>query len=228
MDRRDQLRRGLNDAWEAIRTACARVGRSEHDVRLIAVSKLKPATDIRIAYELGQRDFGENYVQELQRKQAELNDLPDARWHLIGHLQRNKAKHVAESGACVHTLDDSRLAAELNKRASAAGRTLEVYIQVNLQAEPQKSGCSPADLPSLVRTVSTQTQLRLVGLMAVPPDSDDPESTRRDFAALRQLAAQQTLSLPRLSMGMSGDFGVAIEEGATDIRLGSAIFGARG
>ena len=140
MDRRDQLRRGLNDAWEAIRTACACVGRSEHDVRLIAVSKLKPTTDIRIAYELGQRDFGENYVQELQRKQAELNDLPDARWHLIGHLQRNKAKHVAESGACVHTLDDSRLAAELNKRerrraharglhpSQPSGRTSEVGL----------------------------------------------------------------------------------------------------
>lgn len=228
MDRRDELRRGLDLTWTAIGSACARAGRSADDVRLIAVSKFKPAEDIRIAHELGQRDFGENYVQSLLAKQAELRDLPDLRWHLIGHLQRNKARQVAESGACIHTLDDARLAAELNKRASGAQCSLDVFVQVNLRGEPQKAGCSPEAVPDLVELITSCTHLVLVGLMAVPPNSDDSDDVRGNFAALRQLAAQQTLPLARLSMGMSRDFEIAIEEGATDVRVGSAIFGERG
>ncbi len=205
-----------------IDAACAVAGRDPAEVTLVAVSKKHPAAAIREAYAAGQRDFGENYAQELRDKMRELDDLPDIRWHAIGHLQANKAKYVAGK-ALVHTLDRADLAQELVRRA---GGTVACLVEVNVADEPQKSGVSPDDLPERLAELRAVAGLELRGLMCIPPDADDPEDTRRWFRRLREL--RDTL-LPdgALSMGMSHDYAVAIEEGATLVRVGTAIFGAR-
>ncbi len=207
---------------ESIARACARAGRSVDEVTLVAVSKRHPAEAVRAAYAAGQRVFGENYVQELVEKAAALADLEDLRWHFIGHLQRNKARQVAEVGAVVETVDSPRLARELGRRASAP---LDVLAQVNVAGEAQKSGCAPEELPALLEAIASEPQLRLRGLMTIPPFDDDPERTRPHFARLRALADAH--GLPARSMGMSADLEVAIEEGATIVRVGTAIFGPR-
>ncbi len=209
-----------------IEAACVRAGRAPESVVLVAVSKLQPASAVREAYEAGQRVFGENYVQELADKARSLEDLHDLRWHFIGHLQRNKAKDVVRVAHCVETLDSVRLAEALASRASERGRPLEVLLQVNVAREPQKAGCAPEAVPELVAAVRALDALRLRGLMTVPPASDDPDDARPHFRALRALAEAQ--GLPVLSMGMSADLEAAIEEGATVVRVGSAIFGRRG
>ncbi len=208
-----------------IERACTRVGRPSHEVRLIAVSKFKPPEMIREAYAAGQRDFGENYVQELLQKREQLSDLSQLRWHLIGHLQTKKARQIAACVSEVHTVDTEKLARELSRRAELAGARIRVYVEVNLAAEDQKAGCTPAELQSLVDIVHDCAGLELVGLMAIPPATGAPEQTRSYFAQLRQLGIAH--HVPRLSMGMSGDFECAIEEGSTDVRVGTAIFGAR-
>ena len=209
-----------------IEAACVRAGRAPDSVVLVAVSKLQPASAVREAYEAGQRVFGENYVQELADKARSLEDLHDLRWHFIGHLQRNKAKDVVRVAHCVETLDSVRLAEALASRASERGRPLEVLLQVNVAREPQKAGCSPEAVPELVAAVRALDALRLRGLMTVPPASDVPDDARPHFRALRALAEAQ--GLPVLSMGMSADLEAAIAEGATVVRVGSAIFGRRG
>ena len=209
-----------------IEAACVRAGRAPDSVVLVAVSKLQPASAVREAYEAGQRVFGENYVQELADKARSLEDLHDLRWHFIGHLQRNKAKDVVRVAHCVETLDSVRLAEALASRASERGRPLEVLLQVNVAREPQKAGCAPEAVPEFVAAVRALDALRLRGLMTVPPASDDPDDARPHFRALRALAEAQ--GLPVLSMGMSADLEAAIEEGATVVRVGSAIFGRRG
>lgn len=215
------LKQRLARVEERIAGAAVRAGRSRGEILLVGVTKVFPASAIREAYEAGLRDFGENYVQEFCAKRPALEDLQDARFHLIGHLQSNKAKLAARLFHSVQTVDSAKLA----HRLSDEGRSLEVMIEVKLSGEEAKSGVDPADLPGLVDTVRALPNLRLTGLMTMPPWADDPEQSRPYFAKLRQLAGQ--FDLPHLSMGMSDDFEVAVEEGATHIRVGTAIFGPR-
>jgi pyridoxal phosphate enzyme (YggS family) len=215
----------LADVRARIDRALARAGRSPAGVRLLAVTKGHDAAAVRAAYAAGQREFGENYVQELKRKRELLADLPDLRFRLIGRLQRNKAKLAAEVASAVDTLDSAELAAELAERAQASGRALEVLLQVNVDREPQKAGVLPERLPDLVAAVRALPALSLRGLMTVPRAVEDPEQARGAFAALRELARQHGLT--ELSMGMSADLEVAVEEGATIVRVGTAIFGPR-
>lgn len=212
-----------------IEQATQHAGRPSGSVRLVAVSKTKPAEAIRIAYAAGQRDFGENYVQELADKAAQLSDLPDLRWHFIGALQRNKAKPATNLAAMIHTVDRDELVSELQKRAAALGKQLDVLIEVNVGDESSKSGVAIDAFPALLEKARSTTHLRVRGLMAIPPALDDPEAVRPYFAKLRQLrdAHGGAVSLPELSMGMSHDFATAIEEGATLVRVGTAIFGSR-
>ena len=209
--------------------ATIRAGQKPGSVRLVAVSKTKPAEAIREAYAAGQRDFGENYVQELTQKAAALADLADLRLHFIGALQRNKAKQAASAASVIHTVDREELAVELDRRAGALGRTLDVLLEVNVGGEASKAGCAPEAVPSLLEAARRSVHLRVVGLMAIPPFLDDPEAVRPYFARLRALrdGLEAPSLLPELSMGMSHDFHVAIEEGATIVRVGTAIFGAR-
>lgn len=201
--------------------ASARAGRDPASITLVAVTKVFPAAMIRDAYEAGLRDFGENYVQEFETKAPELADLTEARFHLIGHLQSNKAKKAAELFQAIQTVDSAKLARRLNDTA----RPLDVMIEVKLAGEAAKSGADPAEIPALIDAVRGCNHLRLSGLMTMPPWSEDAELSRPYFRRLRELA--EKLALPNLSMGMSHDFGVAIEEGATHIRVGTALFGKR-
>jgi pyridoxal phosphate enzyme (YggS family) len=212
---------------DAAARAC---GRDPADVTLVAVSKLQPEALIRAAYACGQRDFGENYVQELVSKREALADLAEIRWHLIGHLQRNKAKYVAPFVHLAHTVDDRDLGAELGRRAKSAGRVLDALVQVNVGGEAQKSGCAPGDLAALLRDLAAVEGLRVRGLMTVPPHTDDPAGAGPFFDALRALrdAHGGPEALPTLSMGMTHDLEVAVAAGATLVRVGTAIFGARG
>jgi pyridoxal phosphate enzyme (YggS family) len=219
----------LADVRERIRRAAEAAGRDPLFVGLVAVSKTQPPERIRAAYDAGQRDFGENYVQELRSKQEALSDLAGIRWHFIGHLQRNKARQVVGRVALVQTVDSLGLLEELGKRAVAAGTEAEILLQVDVAGEETKSGCSPEELRTLVTAARERPGVRLRGLMAIPPWEDEPEGSRRHFVALRELrdGSGGTAALPELSMGMSGDFEVAVEEGATIVRVGTAIFGAR-
>ena len=212
-----------------IDAAAIQSGRSPGSVRLVAVSKTKPPEAIREAYASGQRDFGENYVQEMALKAAALADLSELRLHFIGALQRNKAKQAASVAAVIHTVDREELATELDRRAGALGRTLDVLLEVNVGGEASKAGCAPEAVPALLEAARRAEHLRVVGLMAIPPYLDDPEAVRPFFARLRELrdTLEAPALLPELSMGMSHDFHVAIAEGATIVRVGTAIFGGR-
>jgi pyridoxal phosphate enzyme (YggS family) len=221
----------LAEQQKRIARAAERAGRDPASVRLIAVSKTKPASLIREAYEAGQRDFGENYVQELVKKADELRDLPDLRFHLIGHLQRNKVKQVAGLVSAVHSVDSVRLAHELGKRAESerAGKKLQVLVEVNVGGEESKSGASEAELDEVLAAVESAPLLELRGLMTVPPITEDPEGSRPYFEHLARLRDERggAARLPELSIGMSHDLEVAIACGATYVRVGTAIFGAR-
>src|SRR6185369_17492318 len=192
-------------------------------------SKSKPAEAIRAAYEAGQRDFGENYVQELEEKARALADLAGITWHAIGRLQRNKVKNVVRVARVVHAVDREDLAAEIGKRAAAAGARVRVLVEVNVSGEASKGGCAPAELGGLLAAIARFPSLEAAGLMTIPPETEDPEAARPVFAALRALrdAHGGAAALPDLSMGMTHDFPIAIEEGATLVRVGTAIFGAR-
>jgi PLP dependent protein len=198
--------------------------------RLIAVSKLKPASAVLAAVAAGQRDFGENYVQEAVAKQAEvrgvLGALDDLRWHLIGHLQSNKAKLAAQHFDYVHTVDRIGLARELSKHRPAELPALKVLLQVNIDAAASKQGCLPEQAEQLARAVQALPRLELVGLMAIP-DLANAASAFQAMQTLRTELESRGLKLPELSMGMSDDFPAAIRAGATMIRIGSAIFGSR-
>jgi pyridoxal phosphate enzyme (YggS family) len=214
------LRSRLEQVQARIAAAARRAGRDPASVRLIAVSKLQPAEAIRAAYELGQRDFGENYAQELRDKMELLADLPDIRWHAIGPLQSNKARYVA-GRALVHTLDRPELARALLARH----RPMRCLVAVNVAEEAQKSGVTPEALPSLLEELRLP-DLELAGLMCIPPHGEEPEDARSWFRMLRELRDRH-LPGGELSMGMSEDLEVAIEEGATLVRVGTAIFGER-
>ena len=222
----EQVEAGLAEVRARIVAACARAGRSPGDVSLIAVSKRHGVEAIRSAYALGQREFGENYAQELVHKARALIDLPDLRLHLIGHLQRNKVKDILREPSLhsVDSIDSRRIAEVLAERAAASGRRIQVMVQVNLAAETQKSGVAESDLAELVAGIRKTPSLELTGLMLIPPNVD-PEERRPYFRKLRELG--HALSLPQLSMGMTDDLEQAIEEGATQVRVGTAIFGER-
>lgn len=215
------LERNLEQVRERIRSAAGRAGRDPGEITLIAVSKVFPVGAIREAYALGLRDFGENYVQEFEGKAPLLRDLEGARFHLIGHLQSNKARRAAELFDSIQSVDTEKLARRLND----AGKPLEVMIEVKLSPEESKSGLDPQAAAPLIAAVRALPNLRLRGLMTMPPWFDDPEDARPYFRRLRELAAHHGVT--GLSMGMSGDLEVAIEEGATHVRVGTALFGPR-
>ena len=211
----------LAQVEERICAAAARAGRPRAQVTLIAVTKKFPARVIREAFGLGLRVFGENYVQEFETKHPELADLAGAEFHLIGHLQSNKAKPAVELFQVIETVDSEKLA----RRLDAMGRPREVMIEVKLSEEESKAGTAPEDLPRLIEAIHACPNLRLTGLMTMPPWSDDAETTRPYFRKLATLARQH--GIEKLSMGMSHDLEAAIEEGATHIRVGTALFGPR-
>ena len=192
-------------------------------VTLVAVSKTHPPEAIREAYAAGLRDFGENYAQEWREKADALQDLADLRWHFIGGLQTNKVKVLAGRVATIHTLDRPELARELSRRFQAKGAIARVYLEVNVGGEASKSGCAPEDAPALAEAARALPAVELLGVMGIPPPDEDPRPHFRRLRALRD-----ALGLPGLSIGMSADWRVAIAEGSTCVRIGTAIFGARG
>ena len=211
--------------------AAERAGRRAEEITLVAVSKTFSADAIRAAYEAGLRGFGENRVQEFESKQPKLEDLADAVWHLIGHLQSNKARRAVHLFHRVDSIDSLALAQKLDSAAAAESKRLPVLIEVHLGGEATKSGVAEENLAALADGIEKLPHLELRGLMTIPPYCDDPEAARPYFRKLRELrdGISQRLEreLPALSMGMSHDFEVAIEEGATEIRLGTALFGQR-
>jgi PLP dependent protein len=231
---------GLEQVRTRLAAALASAGRAPGSARLIAVSKFQPASAIRTAYAAGQRDFGENYVQELQEKAAALADLTELRWHMIGHLQRNKARSVAPIASLVHTVHSVELARELDKRAAAVAldgarafltgeRRLAVLVEVNVGGEAQKSGCAPDAVGDVLQALSDAPHLRVAGLMCVPPHTDAPSGAKPFFDELVRLRDVHggAERLPELSMGMTADLEYAVAAGATIVRVGTAIFGER-
>lgn len=216
-----------------IRECADACGRDAGAVRLVAVTKTHPASAVREAHGAGQTLFGENYVQEARDKIGDLAGLP-LEWHFIGHLQRNKAKYAVDLFDLIHTVDSIQLAREIDKQAAKRGKVQDVLVQVNVGYEDSKSGVTAEDCPDLVREAAPLPHLRIRGLMTLPPFFDEPERVRPYFRRVRELAdALRKEGLPgvameELSMGMTGDFTAAIEEGATLVRVGTAIFGERG
>jgi hypothetical protein len=210
----------------AIVAAATRAGRAPEDVRLLAVSKLQPIELVRELYAAGQRDFGENYAQDLRDRAAALADLTELRWHAIGPLQTNKVKYVARVAVAFHALDRLEVARELSRRV---GRPIDVFLEVNVAGEQTKHGVAPEEVERLCAAVRDLPNLRVVGLMTMPPQPDDPgwspEVNRPHFRRLRALAAE--VGLRELSMGTTSDFEVAVEEGATWVRVGRSLFGER-
>ncbi len=228
----------LEAVRERIRAAAARAGRRPEEIALVGAAKTQSAAAVVAAARAGLANVGENYVQEARskipkvREKLEARGDPVPRWHYIGRLQRNKARDVVRLFDVVETVDSVALAAELDRRARGAERTLDILLQVNLSEEPNKGGAVCDALPELVAACADSPNLRTIGLMTIPALAPDPEANRPVYARLRELA--ETLgpaaggeALRELSMGMSGDFEVAIEEGATIVRVGTAIFGAR-
>jgi pyridoxal phosphate enzyme (YggS family) len=233
-----ELEARLAAVQERIARAAARAGRRPEDITLVGVSKRQPAEAVAALVAAGLAHCGENFVQEAREKIPRVAALLGAgprapRWHFIGRLQSNKAKLAAELFDVVEAVDRPELAHALDAHAAAAGRTLEVLLQVNVSGEAQKGGAAPEALAALARAVAALPRLRLTGLMTIPAAAERPEDVRPAFARLRELRDGLCrdaggLTLPELSMGMSADFEVAIEEGATIVRVGTALFGARG
>ncbi|KAF1025857.1 MAG: Pyridoxal phosphate homeostasis protein [Pseudomonas sp.] len=211
---------------ERIRAAARAAQRDDSSVHLLAVSKTKPAQAVRDAYAAGIRDFGENYLQEALGKQAELTDLPLS-WHFIGPIQSNKTRAIAENFAWVHSVDRLKIAQRLSEQRPADLPPLNICIQVNVSGEASKSGCTPADLPELAAAISALPNLKLRGLMAIPEPTEDRAAQDAAFATVRDLQRSLELALDTLSMGMSHDLESAIAQGATWVRIGTALFGAR-
>ncbi|HLK20805.1 MAG TPA: YggS family pyridoxal phosphate-dependent enzyme [Bryobacteraceae bacterium] len=215
------LKEKLDQVETRIANAAARAGRKRGEILLLAVTKKFPASVIQEAYALGLREFGENYVQEFETKRVDLGNLSGARFHLIGHLQSNKSKVAAAAFDVIQTVDSQKLA----RRLDSEQKPLDVMIEVKLSDEQAKAGAAPDEVPALVEAIRACPHLRLLGLMTMPPWSDDAEPSRPYFARLRALAEANGLN--QLSMGMSHDLEVAIEEGATMVRIGTALFGPR-
>jgi pyridoxal phosphate enzyme (YggS family) len=226
----EYIRKNVLAVREAIEKATRRAGRRPEEIRLVAASKTVDVERIRSAAEAGITVFGENYVQEAMRKREAIEQ--PVSWHFIGHLQKNKAKYAVEFFDMIHSIDSVALAEELNKRASRVERSMEVLVEVNLSGELTKSGVNEAEINPLIREIKGLSHLLFRGLMTMPPFFDDPEESRPYFIRLRRLAerivSEELHPGPLdLSMGMSNDFLVAIEEGATLVRVGTAIFGPR-
>ena len=225
------IKDNLAHVKERVKAACMRSGRNPDDVTILAVSKTKPAEDIMALYEAGQRDFGENYVQELREKHEKLPS--DIRWHMIGHLQRNKVKYIADFIEMIHSVDSAALALTIEKEAAKHGRVIPVLIEVNVAGEESKYGITPDEVPELARVIGDLPHVSLRGLMTSAPLVQDPEEDRAVFRKLAQLGVDMNLEndnnvkVDVLSMGMSNDFEVAVEEGSTCVRVGTVIFGAR-
>lgn len=229
----EDFRRNLAAVHARIAAACRRVGRDPADVRLLPVSKTKAEASLRLAYAAGCRRFGENKPQEAYGKWEAMADLTDLRWSVIGHLQTNKAKLVARFASEFQALDSVRVAEALERRLQIEGRALDVFVQVNTSGEASKYGLPPDEAPAFLQALSTFPTLRVRGLMTLALLSGEAARVRRCFILLRQLRdrlrqdAPPGIELDDLSMGMSGDYEIAIEEGATVVRVGQAIFGAR-
>ncbi len=221
----------LQEVRRRIATACEHAGRDAKEVTLLAVSKTFPAEAVREAHAAGQRAFGENYVQEALDKIDALSALrPQLQWHLIGPLQSNKTRPVAAAFDWVHSVDRLKIAERLSEQRPAELPPLQLCLQVNISGEDSKSGVAPADVPALARAVAALPRLRLRGLMAIPEPADDLAAQRAPHRALRELLARlnaEGLALDTLSMGMSADLEAAVAEGATLVRVGTAIFGRR-
>jgi len=227
----------LGTVTRRIQKATSKAGREPGSVRLMAVSKTRPASDLRAAYEAGQKAFGENYLQEALAKIDALSDLPDLEWHFIGPIQSNKTRQIAEAFDWVHSVDRLKIARRLSEQRGGSGTPLNVCLQVNINEENSKAGCLLTDLPALAREVMALPDISLRGLMAIPdpdqPDADLRASFQKLADALQSLRRENSDSktpgtaLDTLSIGMSADLEVAIEAGATWVRIGTAVFGAR-
>ncbi|MEN6357765.1 MAG: YggS family pyridoxal phosphate-dependent enzyme [Armatimonadota bacterium] len=220
------IENNLRQVMDRIEKAAARAGRSGSDVTLVVVTKTRSIDEIRQAIECGAADIGENYVQEAEEKFSILGKA--ARWHMIGHLQKNKARHVVEYADLIHSVDNEALAKEIGRRAEAIGRRVDVLIEVNISGEESKFGVGPDDALKLAESITGIPGIRLCGLMGMAPLLPDPESTRPYFRKLKRiwdkLPDEQRLYL---SMGMTHDFEIAVEEGSNVVRIGTAIFGPR-
>ncbi len=226
------VKENLMEVESRVQAACDRAGRAREEVLLIAVSKTKPVELIREIMETGTKDFGENKVQEMCNKIEEIKE--PLNWHLIGHLQRNKVKYIVDKACLIHSVDSLRLAEEIQKEAVKKGvDKVPVLIEVNMAQEDSKDGIDASETEALVRAIAELPNLQVRGLMTIAPFVDDPEENRVHFQAMRNLRDQLKaknipgVEMTELSMGMTNDFEVAIEEGATMVRVGTAIFGER-
>ena len=225
------IRENLDTVRENIRQACERAGRSPEEVTLIAVSKTKPVEMIREAYEAGVRDFGENKVQELMDKIPQLPS--DIRWHMIGHLQTNKVKYIVDKVKLIHSVDSLKLAQAIEKEAEKHDRTVDILLEVNVAEETSKFGLKTVEVLPVFEQIAQLNHIKIRGLMTIAPFVDDPEKNRTIFADLHKLYVDikekniDNVTVSILSMGMTNDFEIAIEEGATMVRIGTGIFGAR-
>ncbi|MDI7269971.1 MAG: YggS family pyridoxal phosphate-dependent enzyme [Myxococcota bacterium] len=224
-----ELKERVEAVRAAIRAAAQRCGRDPGEIRLVAVSKTRSADEVREAFDAGVTEFGENYAQELAVKRAALADVPGIRWHMIGHMQRNKIKLLVPGIYVLQTVDSLRLVEALRRRLAQTDAVLDVLVQVDVAGEEQKSGAATSDVPALIRAVRESGRLRLRGLMSIPPWAADAEAARPHLRALRDLARSLDLGPDErdLSMGMSDTYEAAVEEGGTIVRVGTAIFGAR-
>lgn len=225
------VKENLETVEEVIRAACARAGRERGEVELIAVSKTKPVSMLREAYEAGARNLGENKVQELLDK---IPNLPgDIKWHMIGHLQRNKVKYIVDKVSMIHSVDSLRLAEEISREAVKRQTEVDILIEVNAACEESKFGVSVEEAPKLAEEISILPGVHIKGLMTIAPFTENAEENRPFFRKLKQLAVDierkniDNVNMTVLSMGMTGDYPVAIEEGATLVRVGTGIFGTR-
>ena len=225
------IRDHLNEVRENIQKACEKAGRSPQEVTLIAVSKTKPLFMLEEAYEAGARDFGENKVQEILEKHPKMPE--DARFHMIGHLQRNKVKQVLPHAVLIHSVDSYRLAEQISQEAGKLGITAKILLEVNVAKEESKFGMMPEDVEEMAGQIAALPHLQIEGLMTIAPFVDDQEKNRPVFRKLYQLSVDikkkniDNVNMGVLSMGMTGDYQVAVEEGSTMIRVGNGIFGAR-
>lgn len=225
------IQENLKAVEQVIEDSCRKSNRERQDVTLIAVSKTKPVSDLKVAYEAGIRDFGENKVQELLEKIPRMPS--DIRWHMIGHLQRNKVKYIIDKAAMIHSVDSLRLAEEISQEAVKKGVEMDILIEVNVAGEESKFGVSPEETPELVQQIAVLPSIHIRGLMTIAPFIEDPEGNRELFRKLKQLSVDiegkniDNVNMSVLSMGMTGDYSVAVEEGATMIRVGTGIFGQR-
>lgn len=225
------IRDNLEEVRKNIREACQRAGREPSEVTLLAVSKTKPVEMMRECMEAGQRAFGENYVQEIEEKYSKLGSSVD--WHMIGHLQRNKVKYIIDKVSLIHSVDSLRLAEQIQKEAEKNKLTVRILLEVNIAGEESKWGFTAEETADAVRTAAAMPNIHVCGLMTSAPITEDPETNRPYFRSLRQLFDQiGALGIPNadmqiLSMGMTGDYIVAVEEGSTLVRVGTGIFGAR-